>query len=506
MTAAAPDQKAGVDIPDTRYAVAADGDCIAYKVVGDGPFDLVYVPGFISHVELWWAEPAIGRFYERLASFSRLILFDKRGTGLSDPIQGPQPLEERMEDMRAVMDAAGSERAALVGLSEGCAMAAVFAATYPQRTRALVLMGPILGGSVEDHPAGEAWTDACQRFQTALESWGDGSTARLLGPTMSATARQLGLVERAGASPRMARELIAMWLEIDLREVLPAISVPTLVLNRSEEIFPAAAARELAARIPGARHLELPGVDHVPWAGDTSESYVGEIEEFLTGARTQPRPDRVLATVLVTDLVASTERVAASGDEAWREVMARHDALVADQLGRFGGHQVKHTGDGIIATFDGPARAIRCAAAMVNEARAELGLELRAGLHTGEVEVVEADLRGLAVHIAARICAEAGPGEVLVSRTAKELVIGSDVSLVHRVTRRLKGVPDEWSLFAVVDRDSRPTPSPPQRDRLRLGDRLSLNLARHTPRLARTVIGAEQVAAQTLTVRRPKAT
>ena len=487
-----------MEIPTTRYARTTDGDSIAYQVVGDGPFDLVYVPGFISHVELWWAEPAIGRFYERLASFSRLILFDKRGTGLSDPIPGPQPLEERMEDVRTVMNAAGSERAALAGLSEGSAMAAVFAATYPERTSALVLMGPILGGPVEEHPDGEAWADACRRFQSALGHWGDGSTARLLGPSMSMTARQLGLVERSGASPRMARELIAMWLEIDLREILPAVSVPTLVLNRSREIFPAAAARDLAARIPGARHVELPGVDHVPWAGD-SESYMAEIEEFLTGARTQPRPDRVLATILVTDVVASTERAAACGDEAWRELMARHDTLMADQLRRFGGHEVKHTGDGIVATFDGPARAIRCGAAIVSAAREELDLGVRAGLHTGEVEVVGADLRGLAVHIAARICAEAGTGEVLVSRTAKELVIGSDVALAYSATRRLKGVPGEWPLFAVGDGGSRPAAVSVRRDHLRLGDSVGLALARRAPRALRTMIRAEQAAAKGLT-------
>jgi class 3 adenylate cyclase len=491
-----------LEIPGTRYARAADGDSIAYQVVGDGPFDLVYVPGFISHVELAWAEPSIGRFYERLATFSRLILFDKRGTGLSDPIAGPQPLEERVDDVRAVMDAAGSERAALVGLSEGIAMAAVFAATHPQRTSALVLLGPILGGSVEQHPAGDAWADACRRFQTALERWGDGSTLRLLGPTMRTTERQLGLLERAGASPRMARELIAMWLEIDLREILPAVSVPTLIVNRSQEIFPAAAARDLASRIPGARHVELPGVDHVPWAGD-SEAYLAEIEEFLTGARTQPRPDRVLATILFTDLVASTERAAASGDEAWRELMARHDALVADRLRRFGGREVKHTGDGILATFDGPARAIRCAAAIATKAREELGLDVRAGLHTGEVEVVGADLRGLAVHIAARICAEAGPGEVLVSRTTKELVIGSDLVLVHHATRQLKGVPGEWPLFAHRDGSPRPAPVDRRADRARFGDTVGLTLARRAPRVLRTMIRAEQAAAS-LTRRRPR--
>ena len=248
----------------------------------------------------------------------------------------------------------------------------------------------------------------------------------------------------------MAQALIAMWLEIDLRDVLPSISVPTLVLNRSGEIFPSEAARELAARIPGARHVELPGVDHVPWAGD-SESYYAEIEEFLTGKREPGHSDRVLATVLVTDLVGSTERVAAHGDQAWRELMARHDELVRARIRRFGGQEVKHTGDGLIVTFDGPARGIRCGRSVALGAAEELDLEVRAGIHTGEVEVVGDDLRGLAVHIAARICAEAGPGEVLVSRTVKELVIGSNIALTQRGTRRLRGVPGEWPLFLAAE-------------------------------------------------------
>jgi class 3 adenylate cyclase len=285
--------------------------------------------------------------------------------------------------------------------------------------------------------------------------------------------------------------------------VVPAVSVPTLVVNRSEEIFPAAAARELAARIPGARNVELPGIDHVPWAGD-SESYVAEIEEFLTGVRTQPRQDRVLATILVTDLVASTERAAASGDEAWSELMARHDALVADQLQWFGGHDVKHTGDGILATFDGPARAIRCAAAIIKAARQELDLDVRAGLHTGEVELVDADLRGLAVHVAARISAEAEAGQVLVSRTTKELVIGSDLALAHHASRVLKGVPGEWPLFALLNGVSPPAPvlEHSRRNRLRLGDTVGLALARRAPRVLRAMIRAEQTAAEAARARR----
>jgi class 3 adenylate cyclase len=490
-----------MEVPTTHYAVTAQGESVAYQVVGNGPFDLVFVPGFISHVELLWAEPSIARFYERMASYSRLILFDKRGTGLSDPIPGPQPLEERMQDVQAVLDAVGSERAALVGLSEGSAMAALFAATYPERTIALVLCGPIRGGSAERHPAGQRWFEACRRFQAALESWGDGSALSLLGPSSGATARQRGLLERAGASPRMAQALIAMWLEIDLGDVLPSISVPTLVLNRAEEIFPSEAARELAARIPGARHVELPGVDHLPWAGD-SESYFSEIEEFLTGKREPPPSDRVLATILVTDLVASTERAAALGDRAWRELMSRHDGLVRERVRRFGGEEVKHTGDGLIATFDGPARGIRCARSIAWGAGEELDLQVRAGIHAGEVEVVGDDLRGLAVHIAARICAEAGPGEVLVSRTVKELVIGSEIAFTERGTRRLRGVPGEWPLFLATETGVGPSRGPLQPEPTPLGDRVSLIMARKAPRVARTVIRAEQAAARTLTRRR----
>jgi pimeloyl-ACP methyl ester carboxylesterase len=436
--------------PATRYARSRDGDSIAYQVVGEGAFDLVFVPGFVSHVEAFWSEPATARFYERLASFSRLILFDKRGTGLSDPLQGPQTLEERIEDVRAVMSAAGSERAAVVGLSEGSAMAAVLAATQPRLVSSLVLCGPIVGGSAADHPAGPDWGfDARLRAAAALERWGDGSTIRLMAPTAAVSDSRLGTLERAGASPRMAAALLEMWLGIDIRDVLPAIAVPTLVLHRTEEVFPIEAARDIAARIPGARLVELPGRDHAPWFGD-SEAYVGEIEEFLTGSRARALSDRVLATVLVTDIVGSTGRAAALGDSAWRAVLARHDVLVRAHLARFGGREVKHTGDGFLASFDGPARAIRCAEALAEAVAGELGLELRAGIHSGEVEVVGADLRGVAVHIAARVGALAGAGEVLVSSTVKELVTGSGILLLDRGAHVLRGVPGEWRLYAVA--------------------------------------------------------
>jgi pimeloyl-ACP methyl ester carboxylesterase len=435
--------------PQTRYAQAADGDSIAYQILGDGPADLLFVPGFVSHLELFWREPSTAHFYERLASFSRLVLFDKRGTGLSDPLAGPQSLEDRAGDMRTVMNAADVERAALVGVSEGSAMAIVFANLHPERVSKLVLCGSIMGGSPELHPARARWEEACERFQLALRSWGDGGSLDLVAPNTGATRSQLGELERGAASPRMAQEVVAMWLELDVRDLLPSISVPTLVLHRSEEIFPVEAARELASKIPGAKLVVLPGADHAPWSGD-ADAYVDEIEEFITGAREHARSDRALRTVLVTDLVGSTEKASGIGDTAWRSLIARHDELTREQLRRFEGREVKHTGDGFLATFDGPASAIRCARALVAAAPTELGLELRAGIHTGEVEVAGDDLRGVAVHIAARVSALAGGGEVLVSGTVKELITGSGIRLEDRGTHELKGVPEEWRIFAVV--------------------------------------------------------
>jgi class 3 adenylate cyclase len=432
----------------TRYARSADGDSIAYQTVGTGPFDLVFVPGFVSNVELYWSEPSIARFFERLASFSRLILFDKRGTGLSDPLQGPQTLEERIEDVRAVMDTAGSERAAVIGLSEGSAMAALFAAAHPDRVISLVLCGTIVGGDASDHPAGERWASAVRlHAAAAIAHWGDGTTLRLMGPSAPGTDAQLGALERAGASPRMAAGLLDMWLRIDLRDILPSISVPTLVLHRTEEIFPIEAARDIAAHIPGARMVELPGRDHAPWFGD-ADAYLDEIQEFLTGTRDHGRVDRVLASLMITDIVASTERLATIGDRAWRDLVAKHDQLVRGLIRRYGGREVKQTGDGFLAAFDGPARAIRCALSALEAVRRELGLELRAGVHTGEVEVLGTDLRGVAVNIAARVASLASPGEVLVSSTVKELVIGSEIEMRDRGSHELKGVPGSWRLYA----------------------------------------------------------
>jgi pimeloyl-ACP methyl ester carboxylesterase len=433
----------------TRYARAPDGDSIAYQVHGDGPFDLIFIPGFVSHVEMFWTDPTIAAFYSRLASFSRFVLFDKRGTGLSDPLTKAQTIEERFRDVESVMDAVGSERAAVIGVSEGCAMASVFAATYPERTRALVLCGAILGGPVAHHPAPARWEDASSRFLDAVNHWGTGRTVRLVYPTSPSTDEQLGIIERGSASPRMAREILDMWFQIDLRDVLSAISMPTLVLHHTDEVFPFEAARHIAARIPHGRLVEVPGIDHVPW-GANMDQYVDEIEEFLTGVRERRRVTHRLSTLLVTDVVESTALAAEIGDASWRQLLLRHDEITRGQLRRFDGYEVKHTGDGIIADFDGPARAIRCGQAIVEALARELNVQVRVGMHTGEVEVAGDDVRGLAVHIAARINAFARPGEVLVSNTVRELVMGSGIEFEDRGTHELKGIPDRWRLHAVA--------------------------------------------------------
>jgi pimeloyl-ACP methyl ester carboxylesterase/class 3 adenylate cyclase len=436
--------------PQTHYAKSGDVN-IAYQVVGDGPLDLVFVPGFISHLDLQWADPRIARFLEKLASFSRLIMFDKRGTGLSDPVAAPAPLEDRMDDVRAVMDAAGSERAALFGLSEGGAMSVLFAATYPERTRALVLCGAFPNGTLDpgDNPGGQRWVDGVQRVRSATEHWGEGRTLAYMAPSADSERDRIGrgIFERSAASPQMAQTLIDMVLETDVRELLPTLRVPTLVLHRAEEFVPVECARYMAERIPGARLVVLPGMDHIPFYGD-ADGYAEEIEEFLTGARQAPISDRILTTVMFTDIVGSTERAAALGDARWRELLSRHDELMRAELERHRGREVKTMGDGFLATFDGPARGIRCARAVSDRVRS-LDMALRAGLHTGECELIGDDIGGMAVNIGARIGALAGADEVVVSSTVKDLVVGSGISFSDRGTRELKGVPGEWRLFAV---------------------------------------------------------
>jgi pimeloyl-ACP methyl ester carboxylesterase/class 3 adenylate cyclase len=441
--------------PQTHYACSGEVS-IAYQVVGDGPFDLVFVPGFVSHLDLQWADPRIARFLEKLASFSRLILFDKRGTGLSDPVAAPAPLEARMDDVRAVMDAAGSERAALFGLSEGGPMSVLFAATYPERTRALILCGTFPTASTDpaENPAGQRGVDAIQRAIAAAQDWGEGRTLAIMAPSAGSERDRIGrgIFERSAASPRMAQLLLKMVVDTDVRDLLPGIRVPTLVLHRAEEFIPVENARYMADRIPGARLVVLPGADHIPFYGDAA-GYAEEIEEFLTGARHAAVSDRVLTTVMFTDIVGSTERAAALGDARWRELVGRHDELVRVELERHRGREVKSMGDGFLATFDGPARGIRCARAIADQVRS-LDIRVRAGLHTGECELIGDDIRGMAVNIGARIGALAGADEVLVSSTVKDLVVGSGISFSDRGTHELKGVPDKWRLFAIEQVDT----------------------------------------------------
>jgi class 3 adenylate cyclase len=443
--------------PKTRYARSDDAN-IAYQVAGDGPIDLVYVPGWVSNVETAWEDPNVSRFLQRLATFSRVILFDKRGTGLSDPVPIDElpTLEQRMDDVRAVMDAAGSERAALFGASEGGVMCALFAATYPERTSALVIYGSYAKGiATDDYPHGMVPIEALDEFIEALaELWDDaGGLLSIWAPSAGddpvATAA-FGRYLRSGASPSAVEALTRMNGMADVRHVLPAICVPTLVIHRAADmIVSVEAGRDLAAMIQGARYVELPGEDHLWFHGD-ADAILDEMEEFLTGTRSPQVPDRVLATVMFTDSVDSTRQAAALGDRRWRDLLGRHDALMRRELERHRGRAVKTMGDGFLATFDGPARAIRCACS-VRDALRDLGIEVRAGLHTGEFDLIGDDVGGIAVNIGARVGSAAGPGEVLVSRTVTDLVAGSGIAFEDRGVHALKGVPGEWQLFAVSD-------------------------------------------------------
>ncbi len=439
--------------PETRYAKSGDLS-IAYQVVGDGPRDLIFAPGFVSHIEVAWEEPTVVGFLERLASFSRLILFDKRGTGLSDPVPEPPTLEERIDDLRAVMDAVGSERAALLGVSEGGAMAALFAATYPARTTALVLYGAYARlTSGPGYPEGIDPDRLRAVLTTVAEHWGDGENLRHWGPTGLDDPRFLewwGRLQRLGASPGMARSLFRSYPEMDIRGVLPTIRVPTLVLHRgADHQVPVRMGRYLAGQIPGARYVELEGQDHLFFLGD-ADAVLEEIEEFLTGVRRGPEPDRLLATVLFVDIVRSTELAASLGDRRWTRLLESIYDAARRQLERFRGREIKTTGDGLLATFDGPARAIRCAAA-IREALRALGVEVRAGLHAGEIELLGSDVGGIAVHLGARVMAEAGVGDIVVSSTVRDLVVGSGLEFEDRGSHPLKGIPGEWRLFRVRD-------------------------------------------------------
>lgn len=438
--------------PQTRYAKSGDVN-IAFQVLGSGPVDLVFVMGWVSNIDEFWTEPSFARFLERLASFSRLIVFDKRGTGLSDRVDESNlpTLEQRMDDVRAVLDAVGSRQAALLGISEGASMCALFAATYPERTAAFLSFGgfPRMAAA-PDWPWGRSEESMQLFYQAIQEGWGSqpvGLEARIPSRANDQAFRQwwTRYLTRS-ATPRAAAAFTRMNGQIDIRHVMPAIRVPSLIMHRTgDRTVRLEAGRFLAEKIPGAKYIEYPGEDHLPWTSEF-EQVVGDIEEFLTGTRHAAEVDRVLATVMFADIVKSTERAAEIGDRKWRELLQDFYGVVRKNLGRYRGREVDTAGDGLLATFDGPARAVRCAQA-INDDVPALGLAVRAGVHTGEVEIIGEKVGGIAVHIGARVAAEAAPGEVIVSSTVRDLVAGSGIRFEDRGRRALKGVPGDWHLF-----------------------------------------------------------
>jgi class 3 adenylate cyclase len=439
--------------PETRYATRGDVH-IAYQVVGDAPLDVVLVSTWFSHLEAQWEFPTFAHYLRRLASFSRLIAFDKYGIGLSDPIPSRSlpPLEDWMDDVRTVMDAVDSEAAVILGANEGSMMAALFAATYPERTTALVLVNATARMAwAPDYPIGVA-PEVQDRLATLVETaWGRGDMMAAVNPSLAAdpvAAEAWGRFLRLSASPATAAAVMRVLFDLDVREILPTIGVPTLVVHRKDNpVITVAQGRYVAERIPGARFVAVPGADHGLAVGDP-DVILDEVEEFLTGAKSAGDGDRVLATVLFTDIVGSTARLSELGDRQWRELLASHDALARRQVERYGGRLVDTTGDGLLATFDGPLRGIRCAIALRDAVR-RIGLTIRAGLHTGEIERNGDDVTGLGVHIAARVQALAQPNEVLVSRTVKDLVAGAALGFADRGSHELKGVRDPWELYAV---------------------------------------------------------
>jgi class 3 adenylate cyclase len=487
--------------PKLNYARNGDIN-IAYQVIGEGPLDLLVIPPFVSHLDLYWAAPKTASFLRRLASFSRLILFDKRGTGLSDPVPEVGTLEDRMEDVHAVLDDCGSRRAAVFGLSEGGPMSLLFAATYPERTTALVMFGAYakLMPTADYFPElVAAGTESLATFRDALENhWGEGEVLGQFMPSAAAdrnALQALGMFERAAASPAMVGAQQRFSEQIDVRGVLPAISSPTLVLHRGDDLVPVEYGRYIADNVPGARFKELDGNDHLPWDGD-SRAVLDEVEQFLTGVHRGGEPDRMLTTVLFTDIAASTERAAMLGDERWRVLLESHDELVRRRLTAFKGREIKTLGDGFLATFDGPGRAIRCACA-IREDLAGLGVEVRAGVHTGECEVMGDDIGGMAVHIGARVIGQAPPGAVLVTGAVRDLVVGSGIEFADRGTHRLKGVPGEWQLLEVaaggtdpeltVDAKVAGSRLSPNGTLVTKSDRAALRIAHRSPSVARLI-------------------
>jgi pimeloyl-ACP methyl ester carboxylesterase len=437
--------------PKTHYARSGDVN-IAYQVLGEGPRDLVMVSGYVSNIEVIWEEPMLARFLTRLASCARLIVFDKRGTGLSDRDTDMPSLEVRMDDVRAVMDAAGSERAVLFGISEGGAMCMLFAATYPERCTGLVMAGAYARRAwASDHPWGlsneqfSAWTEVIRR------DWGSPAGIEQRAPSMAADPAYRewwARLFRLSASPRAAEMIVNLLRDIDVRHILPTIRVPTLILHATKEAtIDVRDARYMAERIVGAKLVELPGADHLPWLANADAAFE-EIAEFLTGTRPIAEPDRVLATVLFTDIVGSTEKAATLGDRRWHDLLDSHNAAVRLAIARGRGREIGTQGDGFLATFDGPARGVQCARTIIDATRS-LGIEVRCGLHTGECEKIGDDVGGIAVHIGARIAALADASEILVSSTVKDLVAGSGLRFSDLGTKTLRGVPGTWNVFRV---------------------------------------------------------
>lgn len=498
-------------MPETRYAPCGDLS-LAYQVFGDGPVELVYAGSFVSHVELFWTMPEFEAFMERLSQFCRIVMFDKAGVGLSDPVPKVRTLDDRAAEIEAVMDAVGFEKAALFGVSEGGPAALVFAATRPQRTTALILTGTTSHSGffdgwedVDRDPAelrerlvrelGEPHAPSAEQIMRWMEfadatrsRWGTGAALKCLVPSVT-SLRQLAMLERMSASPGMARATLEAVMCLDVRPVLSAITAPALVIHATEDVVPIQGGRYLADSIPGARLLEIPGRDHAPWLSNP-DMICAEIEELLTGTHAAPpQSHRALRTVLFTDIVSSTQHAAAKGDDAWRAVLHRFGELTVDRTQRFGGTLIKSTGDGHLATFEGPTQAIRCAA-MLCAAAETLGIEIRAGIHTGECELLDDDIGGIAVHIAARILGNAGAGEILVSSTVRDLVVGSGTGFHDRGSVELRGVPGRWQLLSVDHRGARAgsreaqlvsTPTPGPRSAMRASDRALAVMARRTP-------------------------
>jgi class 3 adenylate cyclase len=438
-------------VSDVRFARSGNVD-IAYRVVGDGPIDLVYVQGALTHLDVFWEQPVFRRYCERLAEFARLILFDKRGMGMSDRVPGAATLDERMDDVRAILDAIGGERAALMGASEGGPLSLLFAAAHPERTRALILTGAeVRERRDEEWPWGEATEEEMEKaMETLPDRWGKGLGIDWIAPSVAGQewARSWwSRVQTHSGTPASAEAFMRMAFEIDVRHIVPAVRVPALVIHAvGDKVCSVENGRFLASTLPDARYVELSGEDHIPWFDP--DASIAEVREFLTGRREAATPDRVLATVLFTDLVGSTARAVELGDRRWRDLLEQHHASVRRELTRFDGIEVDTAGDGFFATFDGPARGIRCAQSIIDAVR-PFDLDVRAGLHTGEVELADGKIAGIAVNIGARVAAQAGAGEVLVSGTVRDLVAGSGLEFDDRGTATLKGVPGEWRLFAV---------------------------------------------------------